>query len=121
MTRQFVHEISPRLAVMGLTVEASENASNASFDEALPAEPGGFAGGRSGRRLGARRGHHAGISSAQGAAVADVGKQRIDRPQIDPGSARLRRGLRAVLSSPLQSSNGNSPACAATGPGWSLK
>jgi hypothetical protein len=38
MTRQFVHEISPRLAAMGLTVEASEKASNASFDKPLPAE-----------------------------------------------------------------------------------
>jgi hypothetical protein len=38
MTRQFVHEISPRLAAMGLTVESSEKASNASFDKALPAD-----------------------------------------------------------------------------------
>jgi hypothetical protein len=38
MTRQFVHEISPRLAAMGLTVEASEKASSASFDKALPAD-----------------------------------------------------------------------------------
>jgi hypothetical protein len=38
MTRQFVHEISPRLTAMGLTVEASEKASNASFDKALPAD-----------------------------------------------------------------------------------
>jgi len=38
MTRQFVHEISPRLTAMGLTVEASEKASNANFDKALPAD-----------------------------------------------------------------------------------
>ncbi len=38
MTRQFIHEISPRLAAMGLTVEASEKASNANFDKALPAD-----------------------------------------------------------------------------------
>jgi hypothetical protein len=38
MTRQFVHEISPRLAVMGLTVDASEKASNANFDKALPSD-----------------------------------------------------------------------------------
>jgi hypothetical protein len=38
MTRQFVHEISPRLAAMGLTVEASEKASDANFDKALPAD-----------------------------------------------------------------------------------
>ena len=38
MTRQFVQEISPRLTAMGLTVEASEKASNASFDKALPAD-----------------------------------------------------------------------------------
>jgi hypothetical protein len=38
MTRQFVQEISPRLTAMGLTVETSEKASNASFDKALPAD-----------------------------------------------------------------------------------
>jgi hypothetical protein len=38
MTRQFVHEISPRLTAMGLTVEVSEKASNANFDKALPAD-----------------------------------------------------------------------------------
>ncbi len=38
MTRQFVHEISPRLTAMGLTVEVSEKASNDSFDKALPAD-----------------------------------------------------------------------------------
>jgi hypothetical protein len=38
MTRQFVHEISPRLTAMGLTVEFSEKASTANFDKALPAE-----------------------------------------------------------------------------------
>jgi hypothetical protein len=38
ITRQFVHEISPRLTAMGLTVEASEKASNASFDKALPSD-----------------------------------------------------------------------------------
>jgi hypothetical protein len=38
MTRQFVKEISPRLTAMGLTVEVSEKASNASFDRALPAD-----------------------------------------------------------------------------------
>jgi len=38
MTRQFVNEISPRLAAMGLTVEASDKASDASFDKALPPE-----------------------------------------------------------------------------------
>jgi hypothetical protein len=38
MTRQFIHEISPRLTAMGLTVEASEKASNANFDKALPAD-----------------------------------------------------------------------------------
>jgi hypothetical protein len=38
MARQFVQEISPRLAAMGLTVEVSEKASNASFDKALPAD-----------------------------------------------------------------------------------
>jgi len=38
MTRQFVREISPRLAAMGLSVEVSEKASNASFDKALPAD-----------------------------------------------------------------------------------
>jgi hypothetical protein len=36
MTRQFIHEISPRLTIMGLTVEATEKASNASFDKVLP-------------------------------------------------------------------------------------
>jgi hypothetical protein len=38
MTRQFVHELSPRLAAMGLAVELSEKASDASFDKALPAD-----------------------------------------------------------------------------------
>jgi hypothetical protein len=38
MTRQFVQEISPRLAAMGLAVEATEKASNANFDKALPAD-----------------------------------------------------------------------------------
>jgi hypothetical protein len=38
MTRQFVHEISPRLTAMGLTVELAEKASNANFDKALPPE-----------------------------------------------------------------------------------
>jgi len=38
MTRQFVHEISPRLTAMGLTLEVSEKASNANFDKALPAD-----------------------------------------------------------------------------------
>ncbi len=38
MTRQFVHEISPRLTAMGLTVETSEKASTANFDKALPAD-----------------------------------------------------------------------------------
>jgi hypothetical protein len=38
MTRQFVHEISPRLAAMGLTVEVSEKSSDANFDKPLPAE-----------------------------------------------------------------------------------
>jgi hypothetical protein len=35
-TRQFIQEISPRLTAMGLTVEASEKASNANFDKVLP-------------------------------------------------------------------------------------
>jgi hypothetical protein len=38
MTRQFVHEISPRLAAMGLTVETTERASSGNFDKALPAD-----------------------------------------------------------------------------------
>jgi len=38
MTRQFVQEISPRLAAMGLTVEVSEKASDAHFDKALPSD-----------------------------------------------------------------------------------
>jgi hypothetical protein len=38
MTRQFVHEISPRLTAMGLTVEVSEKPSDANFDKALPAD-----------------------------------------------------------------------------------
>ena len=38
MTRQFVQEISPRLTAMGLTVEATEKASNANFNRALPAD-----------------------------------------------------------------------------------
>jgi hypothetical protein len=38
MTRQFVHEISPRLTAMGLAVETSEKASEASFDKALPSD-----------------------------------------------------------------------------------
>jgi hypothetical protein len=38
MTRQFVHEISPRLTAMGLAVEISEKASNANFDKPLPAD-----------------------------------------------------------------------------------
>jgi hypothetical protein len=36
MTRQFVDEISPRLALMGLALEVSDKASNANFDKALP-------------------------------------------------------------------------------------
>jgi len=38
MTRQFVHEISPRLAAMGLTVEASERAFSGKLDKPLPAD-----------------------------------------------------------------------------------
>ncbi len=38
MTRQFVHEISPRLTAMGLAVETSEKASDAAFDKALPSD-----------------------------------------------------------------------------------
>jgi hypothetical protein len=37
-TRQFVREISPRLAVMQLTVEASEKSCEANFDRALPSD-----------------------------------------------------------------------------------
>jgi hypothetical protein len=40
MMRQFVQEISPRLATMGLTVEVSEKASSANFDKPLPADLG---------------------------------------------------------------------------------
>jgi hypothetical protein len=38
MTRQFFHEISPRLTAMGLTVDVSEKASNGNFDKPLPAD-----------------------------------------------------------------------------------
>jgi hypothetical protein len=38
MTRLFVHEISPRLTAMGLTVETSEKASDAAFDKAPPSD-----------------------------------------------------------------------------------
>jgi hypothetical protein len=38
MTRQFVHEISPRLAAMGLTVEASERSYSGALDKPLPAD-----------------------------------------------------------------------------------
>jgi hypothetical protein len=38
VTRQFVGEISPRLAAMGLKTEVVEKASNANFDKPLPAE-----------------------------------------------------------------------------------
>jgi hypothetical protein len=38
ITRQFVREISPRLAAMSLTVEAAEKACDGHFDKPLPAE-----------------------------------------------------------------------------------
>ncbi|HUD45662.1 MAG TPA: hypothetical protein VMR33_02475 [Candidatus Baltobacteraceae bacterium] len=38
MTRQFVNDISPRLAAMGLKTEAVELVSNANFDKPLPSE-----------------------------------------------------------------------------------
>lgn len=40
MTRQFVNDISPRLAAMGLKTEAVERVSTANFDKPLPTEIG---------------------------------------------------------------------------------